>query len=280
MSQAKAFVIIKHKKKYSDCERNKKFLHKKSILNLSKKLSEFSESIGLKIKEIILTPEDDEQNQNQIKTKITVLNENFSQQKEIFQYLKAKDSSLLSVKHYFLLRKSLLGIHRIPSCKKINILQHKLDKFFEVKQNQRGHGFFCLPEPKIKFVCESFLLKNKKFEKKSFRIKINIDSTSITSTNLIKLNVSFNLIDDVELCMNINGTYLLGSFEIAKEDYEEVKQSLNEFLILLKKISFIEICEINYKIDFFMGCDYKAIRIIYGQKASNALNGYLVLELF
>jgi len=274
MSQAKDFVILKTKKKYFDCERNKKFLHKKSILNQSKELSDFSKSIGLRIKEIILTPGDDDQNQNQIKTKITVMNDYFSQQKEIFQYLKAKDSSLLSVKHYILLRKSLQGIHRIPSPEKITNLQHKLDKFFELKKDQRGNGYYCLPEQKIKFVCESFLLKNKNFASTNFRIKINIDSTSITSTNLIILNVSFNLIDDVELCMNINGTYLLGSFEIVKEDYEEVKQSLNEFLILLRKINFIKISEINYKIDFFLGCDYKAIRIIYGQRASNALNGY------
>ena len=87
------------------------------------------------------------------------------------------------------------------------------------------------------------------------------------------LNISFNLIDDVKTAMNVNGTYLLGSFEIVKEDYENVKEALKELLFLLENIKAIEIAENNYKIDFYLGCDYKMIRILYGQKASNALDG-------
>ena len=66
---------------------------------------------------------------------------------------------------------------------------------------------------------------------------------------------------------------MLGSFEIQKEDYIEVKQSLNEILILLENLKSIEISDINYKICFYLGCDYKMSRILYGQKASNSLDG-------
>ena len=66
---------------------------------------------------------------------------------------------------------------------------------------------------------------------------------------------------------------MLGSFEVVKEDYGQVKESLRELLILLEKIKFIEIADITYKIDFYLCCDYKMNRILYGQKASNSLDG-------
>jgi hypothetical protein len=87
------------------------------------------------------------------------------------------------------------------------------------------------------------------------------------------LNISFNLIDDKENAMSINGTYLLGSFEIVKEEYDQVKSALKELLKELEKIKFIEIADNNFKIDFYLGCDYKMNRILYGQKASNSIDG-------
>ena len=57
----------------------------------------------------------------------------------------------------------------------------------------------------------------------------------------------------------------MGTSEIEKEDYEQVK--------------FIEIGDNNYKIDFILGCDYKMLRILYGQKASNSLDGYVLFNL-
>jgi hypothetical protein len=130
-----------------------------------------------------------------------------------------------------------------------------------------------LPEPKIRFVCEQFLLKNTDFTKQNFKIKISVDSTTITSSNILLLNISFNLIDDEDNAMSVNGTYLLGCFEIQKEEYDQVKQALKEVLKELENIKFIEIADNQYGIDFYLGCDYKMNRILYGQKASNSLDG-------
>ena len=88
---------------------------------------------------------------------------------------------------YLLQRKALIGIHKMPSIGKISKLQHKLNNFFEIKKNQNGVGYFSLPQPKIKYVCENFLLKNQEKTYRKFRIKLNIDSTSITSN---KLNIT------------------------------------------------------------------------------------------
>ena len=66
---------------------------------------------------------------------------------------------------------------------------------------------------------------------------------------------------------------MLGSFEVTKEDYDQVKESIKELLNLLEKIESIEIAEVAYKIEFYLSCDYKMMRILYGQKASNSLDG-------
>jgi hypothetical protein len=244
---------------------------KKMILKQTKNLSDLAQTVGLKINEIILTPDD--QDNKQDFTKITVLNDDFSESKRIFQYLKAKDLAHMSVNHYLLQRKALLGIHPMPSIEKIYKFQKELNKFFKIKKNENDLGFYCHPLQKIKYVCENFLLKNLKFSNERFRVKLNIDSTSITSSNLLLLNVSFNLIDDIKNTMNIHGTYILGSFEINKENYEQVKDSLNEILFHLENINFIEIADVNYKIEFYLGCDYKMNRILFGQRSSNSFDG-------
>ena len=185
-------LIFRKRKNYFDCQEYQKNYNKKLILNQSKEFSEFTKSIGLKISKIILAPDQDEELNHE--TKISILSDNFTEQNAIFQYLRAKDLALLSNFQYLLQRKALIGIHKMPSIGKISKLQHKLNNFFEIKKNQNGVGYFSLPQPKIKYVCENFLLKNQEKTYRKFRIKLNIDSTSITSTNLILLNISFNFI--------------------------------------------------------------------------------------
>ncbi len=59
-------------------------------------------------------------------------------------------------------------------------------------------------------------------------------------------------------------------FEIKKEDYEELEKSLKEILDLLEKIDHIKIGEKTFKIVYYIGADYKMLRLLYGQKSSNA----------
>jgi len=264
-------IYSRKRKNYFEVTSQGKLDCKKMILNQTKYLSDVAQTIGLQINEIILTPND--QDNKQDFTKITVLNDNFSDSKRIFQYLKAKDLAHMSVNHYLLQRNALLGIHPMPSIEKIYKFQNELNKFFKLKKNENEQGFYCLPLQKIKYVCENFLLKNQKFSNEFFRIKLNIDSTSITSSNLLLLNISFNLIDDIKNTMNIHGTHILGSFEITKEDYNQVKNSLNEILFHLENINSIEIADVNYKIEFYLGCDYKMNRILFGQRSSNSIDG-------
>jgi hypothetical protein len=266
-----SFTIFKRRKNYFDCEKNTKFQQKKAIANEAKKFQDFCKSFGLRINEIILGPNEGNDEDN-LAPKITVLSCNLSDVKKTFKFLKAKDLAHMSHKSYSVQRQTLSDFQRIPDLHKLSKLQHKLNRFFKIQKND--YGYFSLPEQKIKYVCESFLLNNPGFSNTSFKIKLSTDSTSITSSQINLLNFSFNLIDDIEKAMSINGTYMLGSFEVVKEDYGQVKESLRELLILLEKIKFIEIADITYKIDFYLCCDYKMNRILYGQKASNSLDGY------
>ena len=61
-----------------------------------------------------------------------------------------------------------------------------------------------------------------------------------------------------------------GQFQIEDEDYYNVKDALVDILLMIENIKSVEIDGINYNLDFYFGADYKMLRLIYGQKASNA----------
>ncbi len=258
---------FRKRKNYFLCSDSQQVLQKKLIASKAEQIANFCVSIGLQLDEIILSPE----KEDRTPLKITVLQVEPSRKRKIAQCLIAKDTAQLSEKQYLFLRKSLLGFQEMPGLNTIRKLQYKLNEFFEIEKNNLG--YYCIPEPKIKYVCESFLLSNPEFSNSSFKVKLSADSTSISSSKITLLNISFNLIDDVDNAMSINGTFLLGSFEITKEDYGQVKEALGEILNLLENIKYIEIAQNKYKIDFYLGCDYKMIRILYGQKASHARAG-------
>jgi hypothetical protein len=259
--------IFRKRKNFFTCGKSQKISNKKLICQQTESLSDLSSTMGLKINEIILSPE----NSQQSLPKITILPVKISKKERIIKFVIAKDIANISNLQYIAQRKALKGVLQMPGIKKIIKVQHQLNKFFAIEGNI--FGFYCLPEPKIRFVCEQFLLKNRDFTKQNFKIKLSVDSTTITSSNILLLNISFNLINDEANAMSVNGTYLLGCFEIQKEEYDQVKQALKEILKELENIKFIEIADNHYGIDFYLGCDYKMNRILYGQKASNSLDG-------
>jgi hypothetical protein len=262
----KMLKLKKSKKNFFECSIRNQYKQKALILKKSEELSEFCRSFGLKINELILAANDENPTRAKISIKVPR-----DAKSVTFDYMKAKDLTNMSNHHYCQQRSQLLNVQKMPGIKKILKLQYELNDFFEINNN--NFGFFCSPEQKIKFVCEKFLDKKKSFSCTSFKIKLSIDSTSISKKNVILLNVSFNLMDDHESSSNVNGTFILGSFEIEKEDYDNVKKSLSELLLLLEPLSQINIKGRFYQIIFFLGCDYKMIRILYGQQASNAIKG-------
>ena len=264
---------LQKRKNFFECTERQKYRNKKLIKNQTKQLTNFTNTLGIELNEIILTPVFKKSQTFENVPKVTILPFEISEEKRIFKSLIAKDIANISEKQYIAQRKILKGYQEMPCIDAIIKLKNELNDFFEIRKNK--FGYFCSPEQKIKFVCEQFLLKYPCFSSKSFKIKLSLDSTTVTSSNILLLNFSFNLIDDIEMAKNVNGTYMLGSFEIIKEDYEEVKASTKDLTILLENIKQIEIADNFYDIIFYLGCDYKMYRILFGQKASNSLDGYI-----
>jgi len=59
-------------------------------------------------------------------------------------------------------------------------------------------------------------------------------------------------------------------FELKSENYEEIKRSISKLLFFIEKVDFILFKNKQYKIKFFLGGDFKMLRILYGHKSSNA----------
>ena len=136
--------LNKQRKNYFDCALRNRYKQKSAILKQTQETSQFCKSIGLKINEIILSPDDEDPFKIE-KTKITVLSSEIPEERIIFSHLKAKDIAQISNRNYRLQRKALLGIQMMPGIKKILKIQYKLDEFFEVKSNTFG---FFIPRSK------------------------------------------------------------------------------------------------------------------------------------
>ena len=52
-----------------------------------------------------------------------------------------------------------------------------------------------------------------------------------------------------------------------------VKEGTNELFQMLENVKNIKIRGSIFQITYFLGCDYKMIRILYGQQSSNAIKG-------
>jgi hypothetical protein len=62
----------------------------------------------------------------------------------------------------------------------------------------------------------------------------------------------------------------LGVYEIQKEDYFEKSNCLKEIILELENLSHVEINKIKYDLNFVLCSDFKMLRNLFGQKASNA----------
>ena len=81
--------LKKTRKNYFDYALRNRYKQKSAILKQTQEISQFCKSIGLKINEIILSP-DDEDPFTIEKTKITVLSSEIPEERIIFSHLKAR----------------------------------------------------------------------------------------------------------------------------------------------------------------------------------------------
>ena len=221
-------ILFRRRKKYFDCARRQKNRNRNLIKIKAYLLNEFTKSIGLEVKEIVLTnyeneDEDeanfiDEQEMQTIKTKhiiVTVHEDDpyqYTENYKTFKCLEIKDVCNISNENYRTMRNTLSKIlpNKLAGLKRIYSLRLQLDNLFRVNSNEKG--FYLEPEQKIKFVCKKFLTRNPNFVSNVFNIKLSCDGITISKTKVQLLNFSFNLLDDKKNVLNVKNTYILGNF--------------------------------------------------------------------
>ena len=199
------FLLSKSKKK-----KNLKLIRDEAVNNLN----EICKSMGLRINELKVGPEDE--NQINFKPKITLNKKNLTKDYKAYVWMMAKDFTNMSRKKYKIMRKlfSRNLDEKIPGYKRVEKIQSQLNEFFILKSND--YGYFNDPASKIKFVASKFLLKNDDFftenQEKILKIKLSADSVTISRKNIKLLNFTFSLLDDVENCKSVFGHFSLGRF--------------------------------------------------------------------
>jgi hypothetical protein len=221
--------VFRRRKRYFDCSIRQKKRNKNLIKIKSYMLNEFAKSLGLQVKEIVLTNYEneniDDENVNffdelqmqTLKTKhiiITVHEDDpylYTENYKTFKCLEIKDVCNISNENYRKMRKTLSKIspNKLAGLKRIYTLKVQLDNHFRVNTNEKG--CYLEPEQKIKFVCKKFLSRNPNFPSNVFKIKLSCDGITISKTKVQLLNFSFNLLDDQKNVLNVEHTYILGN---------------------------------------------------------------------
>lgn len=203
---------IRRRNNYFDLSKSQRNKNKILLKNEAMRgLKRLCKSMGLKINEIKFSAET--MNDEEHDTKISVSENNFTDEYKAFIWMMAKDITNMSRKKYIILKKLFKknDFDSIPGVKKVFEIQHKLNDLYTIEHND--FGYFLQPSEKIKFVCTKFLRRSEKFKEtnsRTFRIKLSADTVILSKKNRRLLNFTFNLLDDENTAMSVNGTFILG----------------------------------------------------------------------
>ena len=114
---------FRRRKNYFECTRSQIIRNQNLIKMHAEYLSRFCKSIGLKLDEIILSPNNEEMNESD--TKITIFPNRITNDYKIFKCLMAKDLTNLSCRNYSLFKQTLIHVHGygFPNINKILNIQ-------------------------------------------------------------------------------------------------------------------------------------------------------------
>ena len=84
----------------------------------------------------------------------------------------------------------------------------------------------------------------------------------ISKTNRKLFNFAFSIVND-ENCNSAEGTYILGLFELDKENYLQTLERLAPLFVQIKEVTEIKYKNITYKLKPFMFGDLKYLVCIY-----------------
>jgi hypothetical protein len=149
-------------------------------------------------------------------------------------------------------------------------VQSQLNSVFNICKT--AFGAYVEPVEKISWRIKQFLSEMQKNnpnwapDNNQFTIKFSADGKNVSKTGIKLLNVSFCLMDDVEIAKSVDGVHLLGTFEIDSEDYLNVKNCINDIWQKVGQIVNITIGPFTYLINRILTADLKFLLIHFGLK--------------
>ena len=197
-------------------------------------------------------------------------------EEDALEFLLGMEEGLVTEKGLQNLTKQMRKKYPLPTLYAVRKAKSFLrTKIFRVYRNPNGQ--YVDAEAKIKyFIQKNFDLIKKNIENDTIRIKLCGDGFRKDRKSFF--NFCFTLPDEGSIAKTSRGNYILGLFEIDKEDHTNLSlclKNISENLEVFNAKGGIDINGNIYKIKFLLGGDMKFLRAAMGLNACNASNGCL-----
>ena len=192
---------------------------------------------------------------------------NYEHATYVLDLLKAKDSMNMSDSDFTRMHKTLSKHDRdTPTIHYVIKARHELNAVFPLASN--AFGYYVSPVQKMCYAIGQYLTRSGSTAD-TVRLKFGSDGTNITKSNVSILNITFTILDDLEMAKTCTGNYLLGSFLISKENYAQCSASLREVLQLVKECTAITHRNKTLAVRKYFGGDLKNLATLYGLVMAN-----------
>lgn len=238
--------------------------------NIKDKLKQIQRELliphGLEFRKVEIGPYIEQEDIENFKCDLVYINSNIEESVSIKKVIYIKDKNNISDDTYKSLRNELKL--KLPSLYKLKNEIEKYDEMFDIMENSKG--VYIDIKKKLK---ELILRIKHKFINKDdniLHIKFSADGAQIIKHKLI-LNLTFTVLNEGKIAETASGNYTCGLFDITKEDYDVMCTCLNEIKFQINDLNEIEVDNIKYKIEKYIGGDLKMLALIYGinQASSN-----------
>ena len=100
------------------------------------------------------------------------------------------------------------------------------------------------------------------FCQQKLRVKLSGDGTNI-GKHLHVINVTFTLLDEGSLAYSAEGNHALAIIK-EQENYASLQNALEDISEEVRRLTTIEVDEVNYSINYYLGGDWKFLAIVTG----------------
>ena len=99
------------------------------------------------------------------------------------------------------------------------------------------------------------------------KVKLNGDGTNI-GKRLTVVNFAYTILNEKQIAMGERGNYILATVKTT-ESYDNLRESLSDLIDKMSKLTEIMVNGVNYKIEYFLGGDWKFLGLVCGLGRAN-----------